>query len=91
MGRRLRRRVRHCRLRLEECHQVVEIVVTQDCREGRHVAAASGDYDAEVVDAQPMRHIGQVHERRLMVAQFYIESRERALRASEEKYPSFGP
>ncbi len=32
--------------------------------------------------------IAAVDERRLMVGQFYIESRERALRASEEKYRS---
>ncbi len=30
--------------------------------------------------------VAAIDERRLMVAQFYIESRERALRASEEKY-----
>ncbi len=30
--------------------------------------------------------VAEIDERRLMVAQFYIESRERALRASEEKY-----
>jgi signal transduction histidine kinase len=30
--------------------------------------------------------VGAIDERRLMVAHFYIESRERALRASEEKY-----
>ena len=30
--------------------------------------------------------VAAIDERRLMVAQFYIESRENALRASEEKY-----
>ena len=32
--------------------------------------------------------VAAIDERRLMVAQFYIESRERALKASEEKYRS---
>ena len=30
--------------------------------------------------------VAAIDERRLMVSQFYIESREAALRASEEKY-----
>jgi signal transduction histidine kinase len=48
-----------------------------------HVKAALRGPRMEVVrDAA----VAAIDERRLMVAQFYIESRERALRASEEKY-----
>ncbi len=48
-----------------------------------HVRAALRGAKMELVrDAV----VAAIDERRLMVAQFYIESRERALRASEEKY-----
>jgi PAS domain S-box-containing protein len=49
----------------------------------RHVSAAlQGEHVQRVRDAV----VAAIDERRLMVSQFYIESRERMLRASEEKY-----
>jgi PAS domain S-box-containing protein len=49
----------------------------------RHVGATlQGEHVQRVRDAV----VAAIDERRLMVSQFYIESRERMLRASEEKY-----
>jgi len=49
----------------------------------KHVAASlTGAMQQRVRDAV----VAAIDERRLMVSQFYIESRERMLRASEEKY-----